>query len=113
MGGNPFQHHLAHKLDPRGVRRFRVAGKNAGNLALARQRHVQHKAVPRHARNFLQFLVQGVFGNRPLRAARLAHEARAVNHLNGFLRRQTRRDQLSPTGIAQHQVRLNEAKRDT
>src|SRR4051794_15548641 len=42
----------------------------------------------------------------------VAHESRAMEHLNGLLGREARGNEFPPAGEAEHQVRLNEPERD-
>ena len=65
-----------------------------------------------HAGDFEQLAMQRVVFDRALHGAGIAHELRAVQNLDRFLRRQARRDQLAAAGKAQHQVRLDKAQRD-
>ena len=106
------QHHAGDELDAVPVGLHRVAREDARDGAVARQRHVHDEIVPRHAGDFEQFAVQRIVLDGALDGARLAHEARAVQHLDGLLRGQARGHQLAPAGVAQHQVRLDEAEGD-
>ena len=83
-----------------------------GARSPAPKRHVHHEIVPRQAGNLQQFPVQRIVLYRALRRARITHKLRTVQDFDGFLRRQSGRDQLASAGKAQHQVRLNEAEGD-
>src|ERR1017187_9627327 len=110
--GQCFERGVLKKLDGCRVSLDRVAREDSRDLAFLRQRHIQNKVVAGHARNLEQLGVQRIVDNGTLCSERLAHEARRVNYLDGFLSSQARSDQLTPAGKAQHQMLLDEAKRD-
>ena len=56
--------------------------------------------------------MQRVVLDRALRSARIAHEAGAVQHLDGLLRGQPGSNQLAPSRVTQHQVRLDKTQGD-
>ena len=78
----------------------------------APERHIHQKIVACQSGDFQEFPVQGVVLNRAFRRARVAHEARTVQDLDGLLCREAGSDELAPAGITQHQVRLNESQGD-
>ena len=94
------------------MREFGVSGEHAGDGAIAGQGDVQHEIVARHARDFEEFAMQRVVLDGALDGARVAHEFRTVQHLDGFLRGQTGGDQFPAARVAEHEVRLDEAERD-
>ena len=106
------QHHLRDELDAGPVRLLRVSGEDAGDRAVPRQRHVEQEIVPRHARDLEQFAVQRVVFDGAFDGARVAHELRAVQDLDGLLRGEPRRDQLPPARVAEHEVRLDKPESD-
>ena len=107
-----FQHHLRDELDAGAVRLLRVSGEDAGDRAVAGQRHVQQEIVAGHAGDLEQFAMQRVVLDGAFDGARVAHELRAVQDLDGLLRGESGRDQLAAAGVAQHQVRLDKPERD-
>ena len=109
---NPLQHHFAHERHPLAVRLFRMAGEDLRDFAVACERDIDQKIVPCHSRNFDQFAMQRVVLHGPFHRPPVAHELRAMQDFDRLLRRQSWGNQLPSPGKAQHQMRLNEAKRD-
>src|ERR1017187_3245773 len=110
--GQCFERGVLKKLNGCRVSLDRIACKDSRDLAFLGQRHVQNKVVAGHARNLKQLGMQRIVDDRSLGSERLAHEAWRVNHLDGLLRGQARSYQFAATGKAQHQMLLDEAKRD-
>ena len=107
-----FQHHLGNKFDAASVGRHQIAGEDAGDGPVARQGHIDHEIVPRHAGDLQQFAVQRIILDGAFHRARLAHELRAVQNLDSLLRRQAGGHQLPAARKAQHQVRFDEPQGD-
>ena len=87
----------------------------ANTPAILRSRvkgHVDHEIVPRHAGDFEQLPMQRIVLDGAFDGPGVAHELRAVQDLDRFLGGEAGRDQLSASGKAQHQVRLDESQRD-
>jgi hypothetical protein len=100
------------ELDAAAVRQFGVSGKYGGNRPVAGQRHIQDKIVSCQTCNLQQFRMQRIVLDGALHCARIPHEFRTVQHLDGFLRGQTRSNQFPAAGEAEHEMRLDETERD-
>ena len=107
-----FEQHARYELHSAAMRLFRVSGEHARNRPVAGQRHVQHEIVARHSRNLQELAMQRVVLRRTLHGARIPHEFRTVQHLDGLLRGQPRSNQLPAARIAQHEMRFDETERD-
>ena len=107
-----FEHDAADEFDSGGVGLLRVAGEDSGDFSLAGEGYVEHEGVAGHAGDFLQLFVEGVVVDGAFDRTRVAHEAGAVDDLDGFLGGEAGGDQFTAAGIAEHQVGLDEAEGD-
>ena len=90
----------------------RVAGEYRCDFAITGKRHIDHELVARHACDFGELAVQRIVENRTFDGQLFAHEAGAVDDLDGLLRGKAGDDELTAPGEARHQMRLNEAQRE-
>ncbi len=94
------------------MREFGISGKHAGDGTIAGQGNIQDEIVARQARDFEEFAMQRVVLDGALHGARVPHELGTVQHLDGFLSGQSGSNQFPAARVAEHEMRLDETKRD-
>ena len=69
--------------------------------------------MPRHPGNFGELAVQRIIFDGTFHRQLFAHEAGAVDHLDGFLRGETGNHEFAAARVTRHQMRLDEAECET
>src|SRR5688572_18535093 len=92
---------------------LRIPGKDSRYLAVSGQRDIDDEVMTSHSCDLEQLPMQRVVLYRSFDRPRIAHELRAMQDLDGFLRRESRRHEFPAPGESKHQVRFDESECDS